>query len=96
MDTNLTPLQRAQAAMAARRAAGETIVQLNPAQRAAKNPTSRSLAIAAKCYDCTGGSNADGGYRRCIRECPSTRCALYAFRPYQPNDVEAAFESEAA
>jgi hypothetical protein len=85
---NLTPLQRAHAAMAARRAAGEKIVQLTPAEKAAANPTSRSLAINAKCFDCVGGEHADGGYRRCIRECPSTRCALYQLRPYQRDDMQ--------
>lgn len=80
----MTPaLEAARAAREAKLAAGIPLERLDPMQRAAANPTSRSLAIAAKCFDCVGGSNADGGYRRCIRECPSTRCALYAFRPYQ-------------
>lgn len=79
-----TALQKAHEAMAARRAAGIEIERLNPAEKAARNPNSRSLAIAAKCFDCMGGEHADGGYRRCIRECPSTKCALYQLRPYQP------------
>jgi hypothetical protein len=80
--SNIDALQRAREAAAAKRAAGE-LVQLSPAEKAAKNPTSRSLALAAKCFDCVNGPNADGGYRRAIRECPSTKCALHNFRPYQ-------------
>jgi hypothetical protein len=83
-----TPLEKAQAAMAAKRAAGIEIERLNPAEKAAKSPASRSLAIAAKCFDCVGGENADGGFRRCIRECPSTKCALYQLRPYKRDDAQ--------
>ena len=81
--SELTPLQKAQAAMAAKRAAGEEIERLNPAEKARAEPKSRSAAMAAKCFDCVGGCNADHGYRRAIRECPAPQCALYAFRPYR-------------
>lgn len=85
MDTP-TPLQKAQAAIAAKRAAGIEIERLNPMEKAAKNPTSLRLAINAKCFDCVGGSNADGGFRGSIRTCPSTRCSLHSVRPYQQRD----------
>lgn len=84
----LTPLQKAQAAMAAKRAAGIEIERLNPAEKAAQNPASLRLAVNAKCFDCVGGANADNGYRRCIRECPSTKCALYQLRPYKRDDAQ--------
>lgn len=88
---NLTPLQKAHAARAAKIAAGEPIERLNPAEKAQRNPTSLRLAINAKCFDCVGGENADGGFRRCIRECPSSaRCSLHALRPYQHSDVQEA------
>lgn len=77
-----TALDAARAAMQAKRDAGETIERLDPRQRHLETPGSRALAVAAKCFDCVGGKCADGGYRKAVRECPSTKCALYAFRPY--------------
>ncbi len=78
-----SPLDLARERMAAMREAGEVPERLNPREKALANPTSRSLAVAAKCYDCVGGECADGGYRKAIRECPSQTCALKGFRPYQ-------------
>jgi hypothetical protein len=50
--------ERLRAGLDAWRAAGSPT--LDPIQRAAANPTSRALAIAAKCYDCQG-CDADPG-----------------------------------
>jgi hypothetical protein len=80
-----TALARANAAIAAKRAAGESIKHLRPDERAQLHPESRAHAISAKCYDCVGGLNADGGYRAAIRECPASRCALHRWRPYRPH-----------
>lgn len=76
-------LERAQEAMRAKREAGEEVERRNPMEKHLDEPSSRALAVAAKCFDCVGGLNADGGYRRCIRECASPRCPLYNFRPYK-------------
>ena len=58
--------------------------QSNPILQLKKNPRSRSLAIKAKCaegFGCTE-DHLEKGYRQSIRECPSTNCALYDFRPF--------------
>jgi hypothetical protein len=81
-------LKRAHEAMRARREAGEVIERLDPMEKARRNPTSRALAIAAKCWDCQGG-NADPGVRRRVGECSITRCPLHPVRPYQRGDDEA-------
>lgn len=84
----MTPLEKAHAVMAARRAAGEKIVQLNPVERAQRKPTSLKLAIAARCYQCCG-EDSDPGVRQRIRECACEKtCALWPHRPYQRNDSE--------
>jgi hypothetical protein len=71
-----------------RAAGGERPAPCEPLERARRNPQSRALAIAAKCWDCMGG-DADPGIRARIRQCPITRCPLHAFRPYQRSDSEA-------
>jgi hypothetical protein len=83
-----TPLEKAQAAMRAKREAGEQIVRLSPREKAERNPKSLRFAANAKCFDCVGGDNADGGFRRCIRECPSVMCPLHNLRPYQRNESD--------
>jgi hypothetical protein len=89
----VTPLEKAHAAMAARRAAGIKLVQLNPLEKAAKNPTSLRLAINAKCWDCQGG-DCDPGIRQRIGACSVTKCPLHPVRPYQRADESE--EQEAA
>ncbi|GBE49198.1 hypothetical protein BMS3Bbin13_00097 [bacterium BMS3Bbin13] len=86
---DLSPLERARRAMAERRAAGETIRHLSPIQKAIAKPKSRTLAIAANCYACQGGS-ADSGVKWRIGNCTvgplqenESGCALYGLRPYQ-------------
>lgn len=80
--TTIGPLAAARAAQAARRAAGDPVVRLDPAERARLNPRSLRLAVTAKCWDCVGG-DADPNPRGRIRECSVTRCALHSTRPYQ-------------
>lgn len=82
-------LRKAQEAMAARRAAGETIVVLDPIQKAHANPTSLRKAINGKCWDCVGAGH-DPNPRKEIGQCPSTDCPLWNVRPYQKymNELE--------
>lgn len=75
-------LERAREALAARIAAGLP-ARKDPIERLAAKPTSKALAIAAKCFDCVGGHSADRGWRRQVRECPSSKCPLFAVRPCQ-------------
>lgn len=79
---SLTPLEKAHEAMRARRAAGETIVRLDPMEKARKKPKSLRLAITAKCADCVGW-HGDPGARGRIRDCNVTKCPLHNVRPYQ-------------
>lgn len=74
--------------------------RLDPIEKARRNPKSRKLAIAAKCWDCQGGGIDPGGVQR-IRECLSPTCPLYPVRPYKdsPEDEAtrlAAMEARAA
>ena len=54
----------------------------SPLERARENPTSKALAIAAKCYDCSG-AGADPGVYEEIRNCVVTLCPLWPVRPFQ-------------
>ena len=81
-------LQKAQAAMKAKREAGESVERLDPLEKAKAKPTSLRLATNAKCFDCVGGKNADNGYRRAIRECCAISCPLHTVRPYQRDESE--------
>ena len=58
--------------------------RMTPAERAAANPTSKTLAIAAYCYQCQD----DGGgmphvVKAKVRDCRSTVCALWPHRAWQ-------------
>lgn len=77
-----TPLEKAHAAMRARREAGEVVTRRDPIEKAASKPTSLRLACSAKCFDCVG-RDADPGWRKRIGECSVTRCPLWPVRPYQ-------------
>ena len=87
LTTNLTPLQKAHAALAARRAAGDLTPRLDPIAKAKANPKSLRLAITAKCFECMGGGE-DTGTRKLIRACTSGSCPLHPVRPYQAKDKE--------
>jgi hypothetical protein len=45
---------------------------------ASRDPTSRPVALAAKCVQCRGDAKA-------IRECSDRGCALWLIRPFQYN-----------
>lgn len=83
-----TPLQKAQARMAEMRADGWKPVVLTPTEKAKANPTSKSLAIRAHCWECVGGENADNA-RAQVRDCPVMKCALRPHRPWQSKESEA-------
>lgn len=81
----LTPLEKAQAVMAAKRAAGIKIVVLDPIAKARANPRSLRLAINGKCWDCIG-AGADSNPRGAIRDCTIRDCTLWPVRPYRNSD----------
>lgn len=68
--------------------------RVDPITRARRNPTSRKLAIAAKCYDCQGRDD-DPGVRERIRTCLSPGCPLYPVRPYKDSRAAEAARLEA-
>ena len=51
-------------------------------RRALLGQISRSTAIRVKCLQCCGYQREE------IKECTVITCALYAVRPYQPDEVE--------
>lgn len=54
----------------------------NPYEQALRKPSSKVLAIKAKCWSCQG-EGEDVGWRVAIRDCNVTGCALHPHRPYQ-------------
>lgn len=81
----LSALDKARAAAAAKRAAGEASAPLTVVARAALKPTNRKLAIAAMCSRCLGGDETTTPIAA-IRDCTAPTCPLYAVRPYQRRD----------
>ena len=82
--SELTPLQRAHAALAERREAGLVAPRLDPIAKARANPKSLRAAVTAKCFECMGG---DTGTRKLIRGCTSgNTCPLHPVRPYQSKE----------
>lgn len=77
-----SPLDLARAKAAELRAQGQTIERLDPIERARRNPTSKALAIKAKCFECVG-AGSDANPRSAVRECPVTMCPLHSVRPWQ-------------
>jgi len=75
------PQTGAEALAVWRAAGGERGPVLDPLTKAAAHPTSRSLAIAAKCYDCQGG-DTDPAWRWRIGNCDAP-CPLIPVRPHQ-------------
>jgi hypothetical protein len=61
--------------------------KFNPILRYMKNPSSRKLAINAKCAECFGCTpdHLEKGFRESISSCSSESCPLHRFRPYQAN-----------
>jgi hypothetical protein len=52
----------------------------DPHEEALARPTSRALAIRAKCWDCEG---RDRGWRQRVQACDVVACPLWHVRPYQ-------------
>ena len=52
----------------------------NPEERCLDDPSSRTKAIHAFCFQCVGRNS---GYQSDIRGCTSKNCPLYLFRPYK-------------
>ena len=77
-----TALEKAHEARRAAKEAGQTVVRLDPIEKAKRKPKSLRLAINAKCWDCVGGAS-DPGPRGRIRDCTVTKCPLHPNRPYQ-------------
>jgi len=65
-----------------RKARGEKIERLTPAEKAKRNPNSRSLAVAHHCWDCSG-QDADPKVNWRIGNCEIKDCALFLWRPHQ-------------
>ncbi len=51
--------------------------QLNPIEKAKKNPNSLRFAVNAKCFDCSGFE------RPGVRDCEFADCPLHRLRPWQ-------------
>jgi hypothetical protein len=69
------------------KAEGVEVERLDPIEKAKRNPTSRRLAINAKCWGCSCGQRVE------IRECTVTACPLWNFRPYQTKEENSADEN---
>lgn len=56
--------------------------RMSPAQRAQANPSSKSLAIHAFCYQCQGGrpDDADRQIMARVRDCANEPCPLWPHR----------------
>lgn len=85
--TELSFADKMKEAIAQKRADGTYVApDHNLAARAAKDPTSKSKAIAAMCFQCFGGTKdemPDPGWKRFIGGCTSPDCALFHLRPHQ-------------
>jgi hypothetical protein len=91
LEAGMTPLERARAIQAAKRAAGIKTVVLDPISKARANPTSLRMAINGKCWDCMG-AGADPNTRLAISECGIESCTLWPVRPYRKSDDDVADE----
>lgn len=83
-ENNMTPLEKAR--IAQQRMREEGIIPItNPILKHKDKPNSRSLAIAAKCFECMGGTTEESpaGWKGEVRSCSSFGCSLHSFRPYK-------------
>lgn len=76
-----TALKKAQAALQAKRDAGESVGRKNHIEKWEEKNT-RANAINAFCVQCMGGVENEG-YQSLIRTCPAPKCPLYNWRPYK-------------
>jgi len=77
-----TALDMARERLAELRSEGTKILIRSPLEKLAEKPTSKTLAINGKCYQCEW-EDADPSVKWRIGNCTYTDCALYAVRPYQ-------------
>ncbi len=77
-----TPLEKAHEKMKQMRADGWRPIQLNPIDKAKKNPNSLKLAIRAMCWTCEGKDN-DPGVKQRVSLCSISSCPLWLHRPWQ-------------
>lgn len=83
MSDKIDPIRLAQAALAERRANGETIVRKTWREKLQEKPTSATTAIGAHCWECAGGgADGVGETKKTIKEC-QVDCSLKNFRPYK-------------
>ena len=64
----------------------ETKKQMTPREASDARPTSAQLCINAFCFECMGGEEPKAQPRvikAMVRDCPSTRCALWKKRPWR-------------
>ena len=68
-------------ALKRKREAGE-LVYLNPLEKSREKPTSKVLAIKAKCWQCQG-EDADPCWKWRVGNCEIPDCGTFLHRPYQ-------------
>lgn len=79
----MTALEIARAKVAEMRENGEYVARKTWREKLEENPTSRSLAINAMCWECAGsGADGNGETKKIIAECV-VDCPLHSFRPYK-------------
>lgn len=68
----------------------KTPMETNPVKRFWNNPT-QGRAIKAFCSHCVGCTREEiePGFKETIRDCASTDCPLWMFRPYQAKEKAA-------
>lgn len=66
-------------------------VMYQPGRTPAVSRPSKSLAVAARCWQCVGGDDDEAdavqGWSR-VTNCAAKHCALWSVRPYQAADVK--------
>ena len=55
----------------------EKTERLDPLEKARQNPQSKSLAIRAMCWECSGAQREE------IKNCPCEKCPLWVHRPFK-------------
>lgn len=77
--------------VAAEKAAGTWVppVVRTAMEKNIDNTTKPKVAIAAFCAHCMGCTleRQEPGWKDSVRECTSTNCPLYNFRPYKQSEV---------
>jgi|GEM_PF-493478 len=91
-------IEKAQRINQERRDAGQiTLPNHNWIVKAKLKPNSLITAIAAKCFECFGGTEKelpDPGWKDFIRTCTAPDCALFSHRPYQKSLTDDEIDDE--